>query len=126
MTTVICKICRTQFESGRRNATNCPNCLKKIKKETGGKVYNFMRKFTMQRLGMACACCGESQYEKLSIDHKNGGGNQQKKSIRGIKYMKYLCALSNNELFENFQTLCYNCNTCNGFWGVCAHELHKM
>jgi len=68
-----------------------------------------------------CACCGEKEIKFLSIDHINGGGNQQRKN--GI------CNLANwlikNNFPKGFQVLCYNCNMAKAFFINCPHK-NKM
>lgn len=58
-----------------------------------------------------CACCGESEIKFLSIDHKNGGGNQHKKVTHGT--IGGLAGwLVKNGFPKGYQVLCMNCN-----WG---------
>ncbi len=60
-----------------------------------------------------CACCGESHFEFLTIDHINGGGNQHMKSLRKIGTNLYRW-LVNNDFPEGYQVLCWNCNCSKG------------
>ncbi len=57
--------------------------------------------------GNRCAQCGEDDYNKLTIDHVNGGGNAHRKEIRNC-IVDYLY----NNLIDRdgYQVLCYNCN----------------
>jgi len=72
-----------------------------------------------------CACCGESTYEFLSIDHINGGGNKHRKEM-GMKNGKggniYHWLIKNN-FPEGYQVLCHNCNMAKGFYGICPHNV---
>lgn len=79
-----------------------------------------------------CACCGESIYEFLSIDHINGGGNKHRKEMRsgqtkssfgGATTYRWLI---NNKFPEGFQVLCHNCNLAKGYYGKCPHELKSV
>lgn len=81
------------------------------------------RKIVIERLEGKCACCGETNFDILSIDHVFGGGNQEKKKLRGKRFMTILKNMEQSKLIEKYQCLCYNCNYCIGFWGVCQHEL---
>lgn len=71
-----------------------------------------------------CACCGESQYEFLAIDHINGGGYQQRKALKhgGSGIVPWLIK---NGLPPGFQVLCHNCNMAKGFYGECPHERER-
>jgi len=76
-----------------------------------------------------CACCGESTYEFLTIDHINGGGNKHRKKLRKIKIG------FGNEIYRwlkiagyppGFRILCYNCNQVIGFYGYCPHQAQTV
>ncbi len=69
---------------------------------------------------MKCACCGESHYEFLTIDHINGEGNKHVKKLGGM-YMFYLWLIKNN-FPEGFQVLCYNCNLSKRTHKHCVHK----
>lgn len=68
-----------------------------------------------------CACCGESQFEFLAIDHIHGGGKKHLASLHGkggiVRW------IIRNQFPEGFQILCHNCNLAKGFYGICPHEL---
>jgi hypothetical protein len=65
-----------------------------------------------------CACCGESQYEFLSIDHIHGGGYQHMKTIKSNldRWLK------RQGFPKGYRVLCYNCNFVRGHYGYCPHE----
>lgn len=56
----------------------------------------------------ACVGCGESRSACLSIDHIDGGGNQQRKRGERAGYHLYLL-LKRNGFPRGYQTLCMNC-----------------
>lgn len=70
-----------------------------------------------------CACCGENQFEFLTVDHIDGGGTKHRKQIgRGA-----LCEwLVSNKFPKGFQILCYNCNCTKGIYGECPHKLTTL
>lgn len=70
---------------------------------------------------MVCACCGENQYEFLTIDHLDGNGRQHRNKIH---YPLYHWLVKNN-FPSGFQVLCYNCNCAKGKYGICPHEIEK-
>lgn len=68
-----------------------------------------------------CICCGESHYEFLTIDHKNGKGAKHRREI-GIGGGVIYYWLIKNNFPDGFQVLCYNCNVCKGFYNKCVHK----
>lgn len=97
------------FDRGIRNA----NLRKRLKANRMG---------VLEHYGKQCACCGESKYEFLAIDHINNDGAEQRRSmpnIRGSKFMRWLIL---NNYPTNFQILCHNCNMAKGFYGQCPHQ----
>lgn len=70
----------------------------------------------------SCACCGETHYEFLCIDHINNDGaeHRRKMGVYGGKNIVYW--LVRNNFPEGFQILCYNCNNAKGRWGRCPHK----
>lgn len=69
---------------------------------------------------LACVCCGESEYEFLTIDHINGGGRHHRRTMTHSHLYKWLI---DNGLPEGYQVLCYNCNCAKGKLGKCPHTL---
>ncbi len=67
-----------------------------------------------------CACCTETQYEFLCLDHVNGGGKAQRRTI-GLSGRSVYAWVVKNQYPEGFRVLCYNCNFSIGAHGVCAH-----
>jgi hypothetical protein len=66
-----------------------------------------------------CSCCGELEFEFLSIDHVRGGGNAHRKVVRSQALLRWL---KKSNFPEGFQVLCHNCNLAKGFYGYCPHE----
>ena len=79
------------------------------------------RQTVYDHYGGKCACCGETRFEFLSIDHKDGGGTQHRlrENIRGASVIDWLLT---HGLPDGFQVLCHNCNQAKGFYGACPHE----
>lgn len=79
-----------------------------------------MRLMVMEAYGGAiCACCGETTYQFLTIDHIDEDGAAHRKAI-GQHLYRWLIA---NDYPPGFQVLCMNCN-----WGkhqnggICPHK----
>lgn len=97
----------------------CNECQRQYEKDQ----YIKNRIIVLNKLGGKCDCCGEQKIELLSIDHINGGGNQEKKVLRGANLLKKLKLMNESDLSNKYRCLCYNCNYCIGFWGKCQHKI---
>ena len=116
-----CKIQLTEnnsFKSFIKYKINlCSDCSNECKKEE----YVKNRLIVLEMLGNRCICCLDENLNHLTIDHIDGGGNKEKKKIRGAKYLRKL--KNDKNITEKYRCLCYNCNYCIGFWGKCQHKL---
>lgn len=72
--------------------------------------------------GRKCACCGETRWQFLAIDHVNGGGSAHRRQ-QGLSTPTQLRKLIIKQGFpKTYQLLCHNCNMAKGFYGRCPHE----
>lgn len=71
-----------------------------------------------------CACCGESQFDFLTLDHINGGGGREMIQLFGRRQASspFYFWLARNGFPSGYQILCLNCNMSKGKHGVCAHR----
>ena len=77
-----------------------------------------LRVEVLETLGSKCQKCGFSDIRALQIDHINGGGSKELKSLGkcGSRYTKFLMNIKNlgkddkEKLFSKYQLLCANCN----------------
>jgi len=68
---------------------------------------------------LICACCGETHYEFLALDHINGGGRQERKERGNKMQWRWLQILN----YPNgYQVLCHNCNCAKHVYGECPHQ----
>lgn len=82
------------------------------------------RQQVLDHYGNKCACCGESRFEFLSMDHISGGGtaDRRKSGLRGNAIIGWIIR---NNYPDTFRILCHNCNQAIGFYGICPHETEK-
>lgn len=113
-------LCRTCNNDKLSDSTYCQKCK--------DYYYDHSRAFrtkVLNQYGHACACCGESTYEFLTIDHVHNDGHlDRKQGFRGPKLLRKIVA---ENYPDHYQILCYNCNgaksTCpNG----CPHLKKKI
>lgn len=81
--------------------------------------YKAEKRKVFEHYGLACACCGEVEYEFLQVDHMNGGGRQHLKSLKVRTMYTWLIA---HGFPPEYQTLCANCNHAKGRLGTCPHQ----
>jgi len=74
--------------------------------------------------GKACACCGESRIEFLTIDHVKGDGAAHRRSLGNVRTI-YLWLKKHGFPKKGFRPLCMNCNFSRGVYGYCPHELEN-
>ena len=129
---ILCKGCETIPKIGKRSyCHSCENIrARKIYsenpergRENNNKWYDKRRYEMLSHYGLECACCGESKYRFLTIDHIEGGGTVHRKEMKGKTHIERW--LRKNSYPEGFRTLCYNCNCTKGFFGVCPHQVER-
>ena len=87
-------------------------------REHNKQYHRKIHRIVLEHYGLRCACCGESTYEFLELDHINNDGTKHRKEIgTNINHWLY-----KNNFPDGFQTLCSNCNNAKGRWGECPHK----
>lgn len=73
---------------------------------------------------LKCACCGETIFEFLSIDHINGNGLKHREIV-GSSY-RYYSWLKRNKYPKGYRVLCHNCNQATSYGRTCPHKLMEQ
>ncbi len=84
--------------------------------------YEALRRVVLERYSsgdLRCACCGESQFEFLTLDHVNNDGKQHRRRC-GTAQGVYR-DLAMREFPAGMRVLCFNCNIGRAASGVCPH-----
>ena len=68
------------------------------------------RRRIVELLGGKCCQCGFSDYRALQIDHINGKGYNERKSMGQREMYKKILDELESGVFSNYQLLCANCN----------------
>jgi hypothetical protein len=108
----------------------CKSCMRAYKTEYANEHGSTYNQLSNQRLRWdvlvhyssdppCCACCGETAYEFLAIDHINGGGRQDR-ITNG--YGRLYDVLRRRGYPSGFRVLCHNCNQAIGHYGFCPHQ----
>jgi RNA polymerase-binding transcription factor DksA len=98
---------------------------RKYRKENRAKItkqnleyHKKIRRKFIEMYGGVCACCGETIYEFLTIEHKQGQRGAAKKEFA---YPAYLKAVREYRP-DVYEVLCMNCNHAKSRLGVCPHK----
>ncbi len=108
----ICKECNIELTAWRNSQ---PEARKRRADAEAGR-----RAFVINNYGGKCACCGESRFMFLQIDHINDDGYLHKKILKG-KLSKWLHGKWRKAGIwpEGFQILCANCHQAKTQFGEC-------
>jgi hypothetical protein len=118
--------------NGKRS--KCKDCLsvdgkkyyqENVEKEhnRGREKYRQLRIDVFNHYGNLCNCCGESEFEFLTIDHIIMSRTEHRKQTKGNAAGSCLYLwLRKNNFPDGFQTLCMNCNYSKFRHGQCIHK----
>lgn len=101
----------------------CSRCKEIARKSVKGH-FDRAREAVFDHYGRVCSCCGESEFQFLTLDHVDGR-NPELDPKGGVSL--YASLVRRARLFgwpTNLRTLCFNCNCGrqrNG--GVCPHQV---
>lgn len=73
-----------------------------------------------------CNCCGEnSSIQFLAVNHINGRKDlpEKEKYLTGMELVRHLVK---NNYPEGIEILCHNCNSADGYYGICPHKLKRL
>lgn len=126
----LCIYCgKNEPETDRKGCKDC--LLKKVEKTSNFSKNNRFKinqsnlrlKYdVISKYGGKCSCCGEEEILFLTIDHKNNDGYIERNSITNYNTSSFYRMLKREEIREDIQILCFNCNlgkSING--GICPH-----
>jgi hypothetical protein len=81
---------------------------KEARKVKLNKKYRELKDIVINWYGNKCALCGYEDKRALQIDHKNGNGKIERKSIRPASLLRRIIL---SDFPNDYQILCANCNT---------------
>lgn len=92
-------------------------------RELRASAHRKIRELAYSGYGSKCACCGETEFEFLCIDHVEGGGAQDRKKHNTYQIARRVIEL---DFPDDYQVLCHNCNLAKGFFGSCPHQRKRV
>lgn len=87
--------------------------------KTANRRVRKRRKQVIDKYGGKCVCCGEKEYVFLAIDHVNGGGAADRKSMGTSQFITWIIK---NNYPSSLRILCHNCNQATRYGKVCPHQ----
>lgn len=124
-------ICARQKLWAKNNRDKINKYMREWYTKNSGRVLTKHKEFELRRkmelieaYGGKCACCGESRWEFMTIDHINGGGADHKRRLKTSR-MIYRELRKLGYPKDKYRLLCFNCNCCRGSFGYCPHESEK-
>lgn len=101
-------------EYGRKNAAAISAKLKEKRRA--------LKQVILDAYGNSCACCGETLFEFLTLDHIENDGAAHRRELKANGRSERIY----NDLIARgfptgFRILCFNCNSALGFYGYCPH-----
>lgn len=120
--------CRNPADGGLKSCSACRDRIREYERANRTEVQWRARQTRRRRRvavfevygGTVCSCCGEDNYEFLTIDHVNGDGAHHRRSFTGTKDI--YTWLKQNNFPPGFRVLCMNCNFALGYHGYCPHR----
>lgn len=87
-----------------------------------------LKQTTFEAYGNACACCGDTTYEFLEIDHVGGWGkdHRNKDGHRICGQALYRWLKRHNYPKDTFRLLCGSCHGAISYHGYCPHQKQKQ
>jgi len=82
----------------------------KTSREKVLKRHQILRFKVLQKLGNKCVRCGFDDWRALQVDHVKNNGHEERKKLRPRELYEKILELPKDELEENYQLLCANCN----------------
>lgn len=81
-----------------------------------------LRYTIFDKYGGKCNCCGESNYNFLTIEHHNNNGASHRREINYTSSSSMYRWIINNNFPDVISITCWNCNLARHVYGVCPHQ----
>ncbi len=81
-----------------------------------------VRREAIEAYGGKCKCCGETEWQFLTIDHEKGANHPMYAGIPRTGHEFYWALRNEGYPRKGFRLLCWNCNNAIGHYGSCPHK----
>lgn len=113
-----CTKCNRPYDTQYKMCDHC----RLVKNKVSLARYHRIRKTVFDMYGGKCVCCGEANEYFLTLDHINGGGNQDRLK-NGNKGTEIYKEIYKKGYRDDLQLLCMNCNFGKSRnKGICPHK----
>lgn len=119
-----CIDCFNQAADGRKQVRKDPAAFSAYVVRSKRARRRSRRRIVIAGYGNACECCGESQYDFLTIDHVNNNGSEERAA--GMTQETLYKHIIESRFPQTYRVLCYNCNCGRARLGVCPHETVRL
>lgn len=86
-----------------------------------------LKRLVMDQLGTKCKICSNSNFDLLTVHHKNNDGKQQRdllsKGMGGAEF--YRVILKRPELFSELECRCFSCNDAESWRGLTLETINQ-
>ena len=119
-----CKSCRklymSQYYANNREKLKLKNSKRNKARHNEAKI-KVIEHYTGGDIKCMCSGCEVTEIEFLSVEHINGGGQEDRNKSGARTFYERLVK---DNYPEDIEILCFNCNLSRGFHGYCPHEKH--
>ncbi len=128
----LCRDCEASVDE--RRFVRCKECRlrngeqsKKFRCKQPDYMKRYMKKITMECYeaygGAFCVCCGEANFQFLTIDHINNNGAEERRRTNNASGKCLAWYLRKRGYPVGYQIMCFNCNCGRARnSGVCPHK----
>jgi hypothetical protein len=106
----------------RESGKLCPSCRVRVKVLRQRSSRAFKMEVMRHYGGCVCACCGETELSFLTLDHINGNGKADRKSLGVLSGAMFYRAIRRLGYPAGLQVLCANCHLSKTVLGQCIHK----
>lgn len=127
----LCVDCQEALPIPRaNNRKRCPRCTEEYLARGKARLYaRALRQQVIEAYGSRCACCGDTHWQFLELDHIDGDGAAERKRLKmgknGDATAMYRHLRKNGFPKDRYRLLCSNCNAARGRYGYCPHERER-
>ena|ERR1035437_5708008 len=124
----LCRTCPKPVAEGSNTYCDHHREIDRVRRRiTEKKTALKLKNEYLEHYGKKCSCCGETNMRFLTLEHKEGNGNNHRKdlfkhNVGGVHMYRWL---KNNNFPKEYAVLCMNCNWATRYGEICPHKLER-